>query len=180
MELNTKQKAFLEFVKEQHGTQVRKYTNEPYWTHPLAVAGIVNQHLPEVPYAIEIALGHDLLEDTDTDIGLLAWKLWSLGYEPLANNTIVLGILSLTDIYTKEDYPELNRKQRKQLEAERLGKIDVVSQSVKYADLLHNSESIAGHAKYFAKVYLQEKKVILELMNKGHKDLYDKCVEIIS
>jgi len=41
MILSLRQLKFLEFVQEQHGEQKRKYTLEPYWTHPLEVANMV-------------------------------------------------------------------------------------------------------------------------------------------
>ena len=44
VEFRTQRSALLEFVKEQHGDQVRKFDNVPYWTHPLTVAEMV-EHL---------------------------------------------------------------------------------------------------------------------------------------
>ena len=110
MNLNPKQEIFLDFVKEQHGNQKRKYTGEPYWYHVVAVAEIASKYQDGL---IEIAFGHDLLEDTSCSESFLESKLLSIGYDLLSTDYILQGIIDLTDVYTPEAYPELNRAQRK-------------------------------------------------------------------
>jgi (p)ppGpp synthase/HD superfamily hydrolase len=162
MNLNPKQEIFLEFVKEKHGEQKRKYTGEPYWYHVVTVADITSKFQDGL---IEIAFGHDLLEDTECSESELEAKLLSIGYDLLSSDYIIQGIIDLTDVYTPEDYPELNRLQRKNLEAERLANIHPDSQTVKYADIIHNVQSIVEYDKGFAKKYLIEKKMILDKIN---------------
>ena len=179
MVLTEQQEKFLEFVKEQHGTQVRKYTGEPYWTHPYAVAELVNEYKSEYEqYCIEIALGHDLLEDTSCNVVSLKIKLKEIGYSDDSTNQIVSGILDLTDNFTKELYPNFNRKKRKSLEVMRLSTIQEVSQTVKYADLIENISSIVEHDKNFAVTYLEEKKEILKNIRNGNFDLYMKVIKV--
>ena len=169
MKLTAKQKLLFEFVKIKHGNQERKYTGEPYWTHPLEVAKMVEPNL------IEVALCHDLLEDTDCDAPELLRELLSLSYEPNRAIEILQGVVDLTDVFIKEKFPKLNRKARKELEAERLGTISSNSQTVKYADLIDNTESIMTHDPKFGKTYLKEKRAMLELMNKGDSRMYGIC-----
>jgi|688.fasta_scaffold312507_2 (p)ppGpp synthase/HD superfamily hydrolase len=179
MELTEKQEKFLEFVKEQHGTQVRKYTDEPYWTHPYAVATLVNKYISEEEqYCIEIALGHDLLEDTSCTVDSLKIKLKEIGYSVDSSNQIVSGILDLTDHFTKESYPNYNRKKRKLLEVVRLTMIPPTSQTVKYADLIENISSIVEHDKSFAVTYLEEKKEIIKHIRNGNFDLYMRVIKV--
>jgi (p)ppGpp synthase/HD superfamily hydrolase len=183
MILTEQQEKFFEFVKEQHGTQVRKYTGEPYWTHPLAVAELVNKYKSDSfsngeVFAIEISLGHDLLEDTPCTIETLRKKLSEIGYPYLSTEMIVSGIGHLTDTYTKDAYPKLNRTKRKTMEVERLGRIPAYCQTVKYADLIENLSSIVEHDKSFAITYLQEKKELLKNMRGGNFNLYLKAVEV--
>ena len=175
MTLTDRQQKFLVFVKQKHEGQVRKYTGEPYYTHLLSVAETVSKVLPDYTLAVEIALGHDLLEDTDCTSLDLYRKLRSIGYGSTESAVISTGVVALTDVYIKDDYPDLNRKARKQLEAQRLGKIDFVAQTIKYADLLDNGSSIGQHDPGFAKVYLQEKADILAVMDKGDKGLFELC-----
>ncbi len=172
MQLNVRQNELLDFVKHCHKDQVRKYTHEPYWHHVYAVAEIVSEYEPS---GIEIALCHDLIEDTDCTEDDLKQQLLKCGYSETETVFIVDGVIDLTDQFTHEAFPKLNRKARKQKEAERLGKISYIAQTVKYADLINNSESITQHDKGFAKVYLSEKGDILKLMTKGNQELFEKC-----
>jgi (p)ppGpp synthase/HD superfamily hydrolase len=70
----------LLFATEQHDGQVRRGTDLPYITHPIAVSYIVAQfkrsrHLPELVIA---AILHDVLEDTETSFADLAARFTPL------------------------------------------------------------------------------------------------------
>jgi hypothetical protein len=82
--------------------------------------------------------------------------------------------------FIKEDYPTLNRKERKANECKRLSTISYKSKSVKYADLIDNTSSIAKYDKDFAEVYLKEKEEILKVMNNGNQALFLLCKEVLS
>lgn len=159
---------FLDFVKYWHKDQVRKYTGEPYWYHLVEVAEILESvGLGKLQL---IALGHDLLEDTDcTEDDIRS----ALDFDYQTKIWVINGIKQLTDVYTSKDYPDINRKQRKWMECNRLKGISVDCQNVKYADLISNTRSIAQHDPNFAKVYLNEKRDILIHLNKGDKDLLE-------
>lgn len=167
----------LDFVKLKHKGQVRKYTGEPYYNHCVEVAEIAINY---VKGCYEIALCHDLFEDTDCNFDMLHKELVSIGYNTNEAYEICTGVLELTDKFTKEDYSYMNRKKRKNAEAIRLGSVSAKSQSVKYADLINNTESIVENDPKFAKTYLQEKMVMLSLMNNGDKYLYQKAVQSLS
>ena len=77
MGLDNQQLLVLDFVKLQHGEQKRKYTHEPYWHHVKSVAEIVSEYEPS---GIEIALCHDLFEDTQCTFTQLHNSLLSFGY----------------------------------------------------------------------------------------------------
>jgi len=178
LELTEKQEALLAFVKEQHGEQKRKYTNEPYWTHPLAVAGLIDKHgtpLIKKYNGIEIALCHDLIEDTNCTQEQLNEKLKDIGYSGPNAFQISFSVQQLSDKLTPEAYPEMNRKQRKSAESARLGNISTVAQTIKYADLIHNTESITDYDPGFAKTYLSEKIDILDKMRNGEIKLFVLC-----
>jgi (p)ppGpp synthase/HD superfamily hydrolase len=58
----------IEFASKKHKGQVRKVSNSPYVTHPLAVSYLVSsfkksKHLDEI---LAACLLHDTLEDTET------------------------------------------------------------------------------------------------------------------
>lgn len=213
MKLTEQQEKLLDFVKEQHGEQKRKYSEgyrcskcnsdlvvsypndedmltmthtcldcnsiaepyfPPYWTHPLTVAELCES----IPLGIEIALCHDLFEDTSCTEDLLILKLSEFNYDSHQIQFITKGVIELTDVYTKLLHPDLNREQRKIKEAERLGNIFSTYQSIKLADLIDNCKSIVKHDKNFAPVYLQEIKWNLDAMRKGDIDLYIEACSI--
>lgn len=176
MVLNQSQKKLFELVKKWHYGQERKYTGDPYYTHPYSVAEIVSKYCREFG-AIEVALLHDVLEDTIYDEAHMYGGLLSCDYSPVEATLIINHVNDLTDEYTKQNYPELNREQRKNLESERLGFCDYLTQSVKYADLIDNTSSIVDKDRGFAKIYLKEKRQMLERMVSGNIILYKACMK---
>jgi len=171
----------IEYAKELHKNQKRKYTGDPYFVHLEAVAKKVEIYLDdELPYLcvdypnefLDIARSmlcaaylHDSLEDTDvTHEELRVWLHNNIDISE-ADRVFQL-VVELTDVYTKENFPELNRKQRKELEAHRIGNASEFTQVIKMCDMLDNTESIVAHDEKFAKVYLKEKDYLLECMDK--------------
>lgn len=177
MELTEQQTKLLGFVKQQHGDQKRKYTNEPYWHHLVNVATIVDQYEKG---CIEIALCHDLFEDTKCEKSVIEFFLYAVGYDRKFADEIVKSVEELSDVFTKENYPYLNRKIRKECESMRLSTISYKAMCVKYADMIDNTGSIAQHDKNFAKTYLIEKANLLKVMRSGNKDLYELCSKTIN
>lgn len=178
--LTERQEKLWQWVKEQHGDQKRKYTGDPYYTHLWNVAQLVNDVAPELVYGVEVALCHDLLEDTETDNSWLFFAPQSFGYNAFESDVIYDYVQDLTDQYTKEAYPDLNRKERKQLEAERLKTIFPLAQTVKYADIIDNTSSIVKYDPSFAKVYLSEKEMYILDMNSGNSTLHFMCLDTLA
>lgn len=175
MKFNDRQCKLIDFVRVQHGAQTRKYTGESYFTHPVEVAGIVNRYLQPEDLGVEVALCHDLLEDTNCTEEKLLEELNFCGYSYIEAQYITHTVSELTDFYTKEKFPDKNRKRRKLLETLRLGQVSWLAQSVKYGDLMHNTESIVRHDRNFAKVYLAEKLDLLDKMRHGEINLFAEC-----
>ena len=166
-----------ELASELHGNQKRKYSGDPYVTHTIRVANTVKKYGGD-DTMVYAALLHDVLEDTPTtesDLISLLIKTKELNLSQVKN--VVNLVKELTDVYTTENYPSTNRKGRKELEALRLGKISPRAQTIKYADLLDNSEDILRNDPKFAEVYLKEKRDILKYMDRGNTSLYKKCLE---
>ena len=139
--------------------QLRKYTNEPYIVHPAEVASIVASVPGSTPEMVAAAWLHDVVEDTGctfTDIHL------AFGADVAA----LVGWL--TDVSRPEDGP---RWYRKKLDREHSAQAPAEAQTVKLADLVSNSRSIMAHDPKFAKVYLEEKRLLLEVMTKGDPTL---------
>jgi (p)ppGpp synthase/HD superfamily hydrolase len=164
------------FVTIKHFQQKRKYTDEPYFNHVLAVAKMADEMCR---FGYEIGLCHDLIEDTDCEAQELHDALERFGYTLHEAFFITNRVVELTDVYISEDFPQLNRAKRKEQEANRLSKISYEAQTVKYFDLIHNCQSIVEHDKGFAKVFLAEANTILKGMNGGNPAIYAKCKRVI-
>lgn len=160
-------RAAREFAYERHYGQMRKYTGLAYHHHLENVAGMVMAlghafSIPIVGVSIEQTIAaaylHDTLEDTDTDVKELEY-----GFGKIVANIVV----ELTDYYTPEMFPNENRAWRKEVEAQRLGKISPAAKLIKWCDLIDNTRSIVEHDPKFAIVYLREKARVLEEMGLG-------------
>jgi guanosine-3',5'-bis(diphosphate) 3'-pyrophosphohydrolase len=160
-----------------HGDQKRKYNGDPYVTHTFRVADVVKEHGGD-DSQVMAAILHDVLEDTPmTEQELLEEMM--LIVEPNIAIDVVRLVKELTDIFTHENYPEYNRKARKEMESIRMGKISPRSQTIKYADLLDNGKDIMKNDPKFGELYIKEKETILKYMNKGDSVLYNKCIEAL-
>ena len=98
------------------------------------------------------AILHDTVEDTDVTIE----DIYSMFGTEVGE---LVGWL--TDVSKPTDG---NRAARKQLDREHTLAAPFEAQIIKVADLISNSQSIAEHDKDFAKVYMAEKKLLLQGM----------------
>ncbi|WP_247237449.1 HD domain-containing protein [Telluribacter sp. SYSU D00476] len=167
-----------QYAEEAHGEQKRKYSNQPYIVHPVAVMKLCKEYTEQVA-VLAAALLHDVLEDTPVTHHQLREYLQSVMDRPVAETTYRL-VKDLTDEFTKENYPHLNRKKRRRREAERLGKADPMAQTVKYADLIDNCLDIVRHDKQFGKVFVNESTTLLEHMKGGDQRLYQRALEAVA
>lgn len=139
-----------------HRKQVRKYTNEPYINHCLEVAGLVcdlgGTHSPDM---VKAAWLHDTIEDTDVTADEI--------YEVFGRNVWRL-VLGLTD---SAPLSLGNRAKRKAYERDRLAAESSDVQTIKCCDLISNTRSIVQYDPEFAKVYLVEKRNLLEVMTRA-------------
>ena len=176
--MEDKLQQIIELATELHGDQKRKYTGEPYVNHTISVSNIVRDNGGDESM-VYAALLHDVLEDTPTTGLELIKRLMGITDDPELSMKVFRLVKELTDVYTKESYPDVNRKGRKEMEAMRLGRVSPKAQTIKYADLLDNGVDIIKNDPNFGKVYLKEKEQILKYMNKGNQELYKKCLEIL-
>lgn len=164
-----KYKKALEFAKIAHGEQKRKYTNEPYINHPIAVSKIVEE-LGVHEDILCVALLHDVVEDTPVTIDEIEKEF----------GIIVSRIVAdLTDVYTTEAFPNIRRKERKLLECFRISKISGNAKTIKLADLIDNTSSIIEYDKSFAKVYLKEKEEMLKVLSGGDPSLMIRALKVL-
>lgn len=139
------------FFREAHKDQKRKYTGNPYSDHLAEVAGIVAAVHP-AQFVIATAWGHDSVEDQ------------GITYQELLERfglTVADGILLLSDLESG------NRAERKAASRRRLAAAPGWVQTIKCADLISNTSSIVQHDPDFAVVYLEEKRLLLDVLTKA-------------
>lgn len=134
--------------------QVRKYTFEPYIVHPTEVASIVAT-VPHTDEMLAAAYLHDTVEDTGVTI---------LDIQIEFGNEVASLVSWLTDVSRPEDG---NRAVRKARDREHIAMASAGAQTVKLADLIANTRSIVKHDAAFAKTYLAEKRLLLEVLTRG-------------
>ena len=165
------------FARDSHGDQRRKYRDEAYVNHPIRVMGICRQYNQTLPVAAA-ALLHDVLEDTTVSSEEMLDFLDHVMAPGDARHTMML-VKDLTDIYTHAAYPQWNRRARKAKESERLGKSHPDAQTIKYADIIDNSNDIVGSGDDFGPTFLHECEAVLKKMKSGNPELYKLALETV-
>lgn len=143
------------FARRMHADQVRRYTGNPYTDHLAEVAGIVATVLP-VPEVIAIAWLHDCMEDQHVNHFELNQRF---------GLTVADGVAFLSDM------EEGNRAERKAASRARLAMAPPWVQTVKVADLISNTSSIVMHDPQFAVTYLEEKRLLLDVLKQANPKL---------
>ncbi len=167
----------LNFATAAHGTQKRKYRDEPYIKHPVRVMETCRSAGASFE-VLAAALLHDVLEDTEVDEAKMKDFLLSIIPEEAALHTLNL-VIEMTDVYTKSNFPHLNRRARKAKEFERIKQTSAEAQTIKYADILDNAPDTAEHDPGFARKMLHEYKTMLKEITMGDPGLYAKAVATV-
>jgi len=154
-----------QFADAAHGEQMRKYSDERYIVHPVKVMKTCTKYTDKLEI-LGAALLHDVLEDTPVTEKELLDFLSTVMDTERAKAALTL-VVELTDVYTKESYPQLNRKQRKEKELNRIQNTSADAQTIKYADILDNCNEIAVSDPNFAPRFLKECLAILKAADKG-------------
>jgi (p)ppGpp synthase/HD superfamily hydrolase len=138
--------------------QLRKYTNEPYIVHPAEVVQILKTR-PHDPEMVAAAWLHDVVEDTGVSIEVIRAEFGS-------------KVSDLVGWLTDVSRPEQgNRATRKAIDRAHTASAPAEAQTIKLCDLISNTRSIVEHDAEFARVYLAEKRLLLEVMTKADPEL---------
>lgn len=147
--------------------QVRKYTGEPYIHHPVRVMMLIESAEVVTDTMRKAAILHDCMEDT------------ACSYEDVARNfgykTAEL-VDELTDIARLEDGVRavrcaINRAHTKLASFE--------AKTIKLADVIDNCRNIVEQNPGFAITYLEEKRLLLEVLTEGDARLYRMAHDIV-
>lgn len=153
------------FAQRAHRTQLRKYTGQPYFVHLDEVAKLCARHGCN-KRTVAAAYLHDSIEDQNVSYD----EIHSAFGQDVADM-----VWALTDEATVQGGP--NREQRKKVDRERLAQAPADTQSVKCADMISNTSSIARHDRNFAKTYLPEMRATLVVLTRAKPKLLDLAWE---
>lgn len=155
----------LEFARNAHGPQKRKYTDELYIEHPKRVAEII-KNVPHTDEMICAAYLHDVVEDTSVSLEEIEEKF---------GTKVAALVEELTDEFIKEKYPSLNRKKRKEREVKRQADISSQAKTIKLADIIDNTPDISKNDKDFARRYIPEMDALVHVLQGGDISLYKRA-----
>lgn len=147
------------FAREAHKNQRRKYTDSPYTDHLAEVAGIAATVCPArvgIDMVTAVAWLHDCVEDQGVTFETLDKE-----FGPV----IAMAVMCLSDLEVG------NRAERKAASRKRLASSWDWIQTIKVADLISNTSSIVKHDPNFAAVYLNEKRLLLDVLTKADERL---------
>ncbi len=170
-------KEIEEIAREAHGSQRRKFVDEPYTAHLHRVRDLLKAYDSSLVVQAS-ALLHDVLEDTSVTREELALQLIRFVNADDVQQILQL-VDELTDRYVKADYPQWNRRKRKEMEAQRLAEASGTAQTIKYADILDNSTDIVNAESDFAKQYLYESRLLLHKMENGNAALRERAMTTV-
>jgi (p)ppGpp synthase/HD superfamily hydrolase len=152
----------LAFAKTAHESidQRRKYTNEPYICHPIAVAELVRT-VPHTSDMIAAAYLHDTIEDCNVTREEIAAEF---------GEYVAELVWWLSDQSKPSDG---NRKVRKEIDRQHIAKAPSAAKLIKICDLIDNTRSIKQYDPDFWRVYRHEKLRLLEVLRGVNDDLWD-------
>lgn len=154
--------------------QKRKYGGENYWVHTDRVADALKEagESEEVQAAGHL---HDVLEDVADKNVKFNEAAMLIDFGSVITNLVK----EVTNVYTKENYPDLNRAKRKYLEHDRLAKISKEAKSIKLADIADNVNGVIDNDVGFGKVFVSEKVRLLNYLRDGNDSLYKKATRAV-
>lgn len=152
------------FAMEAHKDHKRKYTKVPYFMHLAEVAGILSTVRNDED-SIATAWLQYCIEDCGVDFTFIAEKF---------SRKVAIGVYLLSDL------EKGNREERKRKSMERLGEANDWIQDIKVCDLISNTPSIVQHDPKFAITYLEEKKLLLEVLTKADNRLLEIAWRMIN
>jgi len=157
------------FAHEKHKNQTRKHPRDgrplAYITHPAAVADIVRDVMKhvctdnEASFAIAAAWLHDVVEDCGVRLSEIDEE-----FSPIVADLVK----QLTEVATAATG---NRAARVAANIAHSSRGDAVSQTIKMADLIHNSYRMYVYAPKFADTFFAERKQLIDALPKAHLPL---------
>lgn len=146
--------------------QRRKYTNQPYDVHLKAVAESV-ESITNDEEMIAAAWLHDTIEDTTATFHDIEQKF---------GKPIFVLVSELTDVSKPSDG---NRAVRKSIDRAHLSQASSRAKTIKLADIIDNCQDICKNDKRFARTFIAEAMLLMEVLTEGDSRLYQEATQVI-
>ena len=134
--------------------QKRKFSGAEYYTHPIEVSMLVSS-LGGSDDMICAALLHDIIEDTKIQIETIEVNFGS---------NVARMVLGLTKVSKLEDG---DRATRKAIDLTHTAKQCADTKTIKLCDVIDNLHDIYDADREWAKQYILEKELLLEVLKEG-------------
>lgn len=154
------------FAERVHAAQTRKYSGEPYAVHLREVAG----YCAEVGCRDEVVAAA-WLHDSKEDQGVTDAEL-----RELFGDDVAQFVEEVTDQSRSTDG---KREQRKAIDRAHNANASPEGKTIKLADLISNTKSIAVHDQHFAVTYLREKRLLMPFLTEGNPELYRRAMALL-
>lgn len=151
--------AAAHFAREAHAKRKRKWSDRPYIEHPARVAAMITAH----HFATEARVAAGWLHDVVEDEGITQEQLRRADFP----QTTLHLVYHLTNQFTKENYPEMNRADRKIHEFGRLSACDIWVKIIKAFDRIDNLLDMGGAEAGFKRTYCQESFQLAEALEQN-------------
>lgn len=151
---------------------VRKYSGDPYWTHPERVAALLAAHA-QPDEAVSAGWLHDVLED----VAPQRPEFGEAAILAACGPAVLALVREVTDVSRPGDG---NREHRKALDRAHCASASALGQAVKLADLIDNTRDISAHDPDFARTYLREKRLLLDVLTLGPATLMAEAWEAVA
>ena len=150
-----------------HKDQRRKWSDESYIVHPIAVAETVSW-VENDQKVLAAALLHDVVEDTDMTLGTI---------QSLFGIRVAELVRQVTKVSTPEDG---NRAQRRQKDLYHYTSGTSDAQTIKLADIICNSQGLEKIPKSFLEVYIPEQIRLSEALILGNPKLRSLALKTLT
>ncbi len=151
----------LEFAREKHKKQTRKFENTPYIEHPIGVVNILSDFTNDEAIICAAYL-HDTIEDTNTNL---------LELKTMFNQEIASLVEELTS--HKKDQEKIGKPQYL---SRKLNGMSEKAKMIKFADRLHNVSNIGKGPINFSRRYAQETAFILNNISFKPNKIYEQLI----
>lgn len=163
--LESRAKQFASQAHEGAG-QRRKYTQQPYIIHPAAVVEWVRR-VNQDEILLAAAWLHDTVEDTGTSLAEIEQHFG----QPVADLVAMLTLPARP--------PGASRIEKQQAALQHMANASPSAKTIKLADIIDNTCSIIPFDAEFARYYLVEKQLQLEVLREGDPWLWQQAEDII-